>query len=105
MRRRNKIRIALTAVPAGLAVLAGVGREALRTRSISIGVGMTVLWALLELFSLDLERFVGLRYLHRARRSGGARVLLVTGAALLAVGVATLIYAHGRQRIVETAAI
>ena len=46
-------------------------------------------WALGELFALGLERFVGLRYLHRGRRAGGTRALLAVGLGLLAGGLAS----------------
>ncbi len=58
-----------------------------------------------DLFTLGLERFVGLRYLHRGRRSRGARVALVAGLALAAAGFVAFAAARGHSRGLETAGV
>ncbi len=60
---------------------------------------------LAEMFTLGLERLVGLRYLHRGRRSRLARVALVGGLGLVAAGFALLALTHGRSRFGETLAV
>src|SRR5262249_41561136 len=52
--------------------------------------------------SLGLERFVGLRYLHRARRPRGTRPALVVCAGTTAVGFAVFFASRGRFRVGET---
>jgi lipoprotein-releasing system permease protein len=58
-----------------------------------------------NLFTLGLERLVGLRYLHRGRRSRGARAALVAGLLLVAAGFGLFTLVHGRSRILETIAV
>src|ERR1017187_10205994 len=64
-----------------------------------LGLGMS------DLFTLGLERLVGLRYLHRGRRSRGARIALVAGLSLMAVGFGLLALVHARLRGLETVAV
>ena len=60
---------------------------------------------LADLFTLGLERLVGMRYLHRGRRSRGARLALVVGVALMVVGFGLFSLAHGQSRALGTAAV
>jgi lipoprotein-releasing system permease protein len=76
-----------------------------RLGCVSAAVGVGLCWALGELYALGLERFIGLRYLHRVRRSGGARALLATGLVLLGAGLGLLAFAHARYRVLETVAV
>jgi lipoprotein-releasing system permease protein len=71
----------------------------------AVAVADGLAWALGELFSLGLERFVGLRYLHPVRRAGGTRVLLLAGLALAAAGFLLLAFAHAGHRVLETVAV
>src|SRR4051812_10149822 len=52
--------------------------------------------------ALGLERFVGLRYLHRARRPRGARATLVGSVVAIALGFAIFFASRGRFRAGET---
>ncbi len=72
---------------------------------IEIAVAAVIAVGLGRLFTLGLERFVGLRYLHRGRRSRGARVALAVGLGLVAAGFAAFAVARGRARGLETAAV
>jgi lipoprotein-releasing system permease protein len=54
------------------------------------------------LFRLGLERFVGLRYLHRARQSGGTRAAFVVGVVSTALGIIVFFASRGRWRGGET---
>jgi lipoprotein-releasing system permease protein len=58
-----------------------------------------------DLFTLGLERLVGMRYLHRGRRSHGARVGLVAGLVTIGIGFGLFALAHGRSRPIETVAV
>jgi lipoprotein-releasing system permease protein len=60
---------------------------------------------LFSLFRLGLERFVGMRYLHRARQSGGTRAAFIAGAALTVIGLVIFFAAHGRSRPAETVGV
>jgi len=64
-----------------------------------LGVGLG------DLFTLGLERLVGMRYLHRGRRSGGARAALAAGVGLIGVGFGVFALAHGHSRPIETVAV
>ncbi len=104
MSRLWKIRVAVS-VAIATAVLAAVQQPARRPGLIALAVGMTLCWGLGELFSLELERVVGLRYLHRGRRSRGARVALAAaGLAFVASGV-LLVATRGHSRLLETASV
>jgi lipoprotein-releasing system permease protein len=101
--RRLVVRLALLAAVLGIAVAAVVGHH--RDLWIDIGVAAVLGVGLGDLFTLGLERFVGLRYLHRGRRSRGARVALVAGLALAAVAFGVFTAARGHSRGLETAAV
>ena len=66
---------------------------------------MTLVWCLTELFLLGLERLVGLRYLHRGRRSRARWSALIGGVALLAASFILFVWSRGRWRVVETVAV
>jgi len=99
----------MTRFALGGALLAAAGGAAFwpahRLGCLSAALAIGLLWALGELFALGLERFIGLRYLHRVRRSGGANALLASGIALLVAGLALLAVAHARSRVFETIAV
>ena len=76
-----------------------------RTTLIEAAVAGLLVVGLADLFTLGLERLVGMRYLHRGRRSRGARLALVVGVALMVVGFGLFSLVHGRSRAIETAAV
>jgi lipoprotein-releasing system permease protein len=104
MTRLWKIRVALP-IAIVAAVVAALRLPAHRPGMIALAVGAALCWALGELFSLELERVVGLRYLHRGRRSRGARVALVGGSVAFVAGLVLLALTRGHSRVLETAAV
>ena len=93
-----------------LVALGGVAVAAIllpthRTTLIEAAVAGLLVVGLADLFTLGLERLVGMRYLHRGRRSRGARLALVVGVALMVVGFGVFSLAHGRSRALETASV
>jgi len=98
---------ARAALAVGLVGAAAAAAWVPRHRSLflALAVGDLLCWALGELFALGLERFVGLRYLHPARRAGGTRVLLAAGLALTGAGGALLALVHSHHRGWETLAV
>jgi ABC-type lipoprotein release transport system permease subunit len=54
------------------------------------------------LSALGLERFVGLRYLHRSHRPRGVQVMLLVAVLVTAVGFAVFFASRGGSRIAET---
>jgi lipoprotein-releasing system permease protein len=99
-----KIRVAVSLAIAA-AVVAAVRQPAHRSGLIAFTVGAVLCWGLGELLTLDLERLVGLRYLHRGRRSRGARVALVAGAVAFVASLALFMATRGHLRWLETAAV
>ena len=104
MRSRLTTRLVTAAVVAALAIAAILlpGRrfmliEAAVAGLLGVGLG--------DLFTLGLERLVGMRYLYRGRRSRGARAALVAGFGLMAVGFGVFALAHGHSRAIETVAV
>src|SRR6478735_4615960 len=97
MSRMWKIRVAVSLAIAA-AVVAAVQQPARRSGLIAFTVGAVLCWGLGELLTLDLERLVGLRYLHRGRRSRGARVALVAGAAAFVASLALFMATRGHLR-------
>src|SRR5262245_6893176 len=97
MSRMWKIRVAVS-IAVAAAVVAAVKQPAYRSGMIAFGVGTALCWVLGELFALDLERIVGLRYLHRGRRSRGARVALAAGAAAFVASLVLFVATRGRLR-------
>ena len=86
----------------------GAGRRrasALRPGLIALAVGIALCWGLGELFSLDVERFVGLRYLHRGRRTRASRVTLAVSGMAFAVCLVLFVTTRGRTRLFETVAV
>jgi lipoprotein-releasing system permease protein len=71
-----------------------------------VAAGILALATSIVLFVLfRFERFVGVRYLERARTSRGVRAGLWGSAATTAGGVAVFALAHGHQRSLETLAV
>jgi lipoprotein-releasing system permease protein len=102
--RRRLARLALVA--AALVAAAGAAfrpghREALG----ACALALLLILGLRELFSLGIERFVGFRYLHRARKPRGTMPALV--AALAAVGLGFLVFfvTRGHSRAGETVGV
>jgi lipoprotein-releasing system permease protein len=104
MRARLLVRLALLAVVAAIAAAAAL---ATRHRGVLMELGLAALLGigLGDLFTLGLERFVGLRYLHRGRRAPGARAVMAAGLGLVGLGFAAFAASHGRSRGAETAAV
>jgi lipoprotein-releasing system permease protein len=102
--RRPLLRLLLVAV----AVIAAGGALARPERAAQLGaaaIAALLILGLVELFSTGLERFVGLRYLHRARPSKRARAILLQGIVHLALSLGLFFLSHGRWRGVETFAV
>jgi lipoprotein-releasing system permease protein len=85
----------------GLAVAAGLRPEA-RTPLAAAAAAVALVGAVGALFTLGLERLVGLRYLHRSRRPRGTRVALAVAVIGAALGFAVLFASRGRFRAGET---
>jgi lipoprotein-releasing system permease protein len=97
---------ALTALlPIGFALARAAARPEARGTLIAIAAAIALVVGMGVLLSLGLERFVGLRYLHRARRPRGARPALVTCALAAAVGFAIFFASRGRFRAGETVGV
>ncbi len=99
--RRRLARLVL-----GAAVLVAGAASALRPEHRD-AFGTVALAALLvlgmgELFTLDLERFVGLRYLHRAQRPRGTGGALALSLVAVALGFGIFFATRGRSRAGET---
>ncbi|HEX3694414.1 MAG TPA: ABC transporter permease [Polyangia bacterium] len=90
---------------AAWAVAGAVFRPAHTTAFLAVAVAALLVLGLSELFALGLERFVGLRYLHRTRSTRAAQIGLIISLALAAVGWATFFAARGHTRALETAAV
>jgi lipoprotein-releasing system permease protein len=99
------VRAVLAVAVLGLLATTAVGRVGLQSVSATAAVVLVLLWGLGELFTLGLERFVGLRYLHRSRPSRSAGALLIAGTALMVAGLIVLAIVHRQQRTVETLAV
>ena len=73
---------------------------------VALGIGVAALAASVALFAgFGFERFVGLRYLLRSRRSHAARAGLVITGALTLLGLAALFAGRGNARALETAGV
>lgn len=102
------IRIAAVAIAVGAAVVAFLrptGGPIADPRLLAAALGVLVALGLGELFALGLERFVGLRYLHRARRVRSAMVLLAVSLGVAGLGVVLFFLARGHSRTFETLAV
>jgi lipoprotein-releasing system permease protein len=98
-----------------IAALLGVSRfgpgtklsDGTRWTLLAVAVALILGWVLAALFNLGLERLVGLRYLHRGRRSRWASIGLVAGVGMVIVGFVVFAIAHPqhRHRVVETAGV
>ncbi len=104
MRSRLLTRLLLLAAIAAAALAAGF-LPSQRWRLIVAAVAGLLGVGCADLFTLGLERLVGMRYLHRGRRSRGARVGLLVGLLLVAVGFGVFALAHGHSRPIETVAV
>jgi lipoprotein-releasing system permease protein len=103
MRRRLARLVVIVAAlaAAGGAVARPEHREA-------FGAGALALLLLLglgEIFTLGLERFVGLRYLHRARRPRGTLGALAVSLGVVGLGFAIFFATRGRSRAGETVGV
>jgi lipoprotein-releasing system permease protein len=97
---RLGIRIASALI--ALAVTGGVLRPHERGALLAVAVVLAVIAAAGALFALGLERFVGLRYLHRARRPPGTLIVLLASALTTAIGFGVFFASRGRFRTGET---
>ncbi len=104
MRARPIARLVVLLAASAVAV-AAVFRPTHRAALIEAAIAGLLGLGMADLFTLGLERLVGLRYLHRGRRSRGARVALAGGLLLMAVGFGVFALVHGRSRALETAAV
>jgi lipoprotein-releasing system permease protein len=104
MRSRLTTRLIVAAALAGLFV-AAIFSPGRRFLLIEVAVAGLLGVGLGDLFTLGLERLVGMRYLHRGRRSRGARAALGAGLALMAAGFGVFALGHGHSRPIETAAV
>jgi lipoprotein-releasing system permease protein len=93
------------AVTLGVVAVAAIRWPAYRMTLIQGAGGGLLGLGMGDLFSLGLERLVGMRYLHRGRRSRGARVALAVGLGLMGLGFVGVGLAHGHARALETAAV
>jgi lipoprotein-releasing system permease protein len=92
------VRAALLIVAGGAAAAGVWWRPELQTRLGAASVGVLLALGLMELFSLVFERFVGLRYLHRRRKSWTASVLgFAVSLAVTGAGVALFLISRGRE--------
>ncbi|HVR02937.1 MAG TPA: ABC transporter permease, partial [Polyangia bacterium] len=103
MRRRlARLFLVVTAIAAAGGAVARPGqREAFGAAA----VALLLLLGLGELFTLELERFVGLRYLHRARTPRGTLGALVVALAFVGLGFAIFFATRGRSRTGETVGV
>jgi lipoprotein-releasing system permease protein len=102
--RRRLARLVL--LVAALAAAGGaVARPEQREAFGACALALILLLGLGELFTLDLERFVGLRYLHRARRPRGTLGALVLSLGGVALGFAIFFATRGRSRAGETVGV
>jgi len=85
------VRPALMAVAASAAATGILWRPELQTRLGAAAVGVLLALGLYELFSKLFERFIGLRYLHRSRKSWTAVVGFSVSLAVAAAGVAVFL--------------
>jgi lipoprotein-releasing system permease protein len=103
--RRRLARLVLGAAALGAAV-AAIARPDHRQELAAAALAALVVLGLAELFSAGLERFVGLRYLHRGTRPRrGVGVFLAIALAHFALSLVVFLIAHGRARAIETIAV
>ncbi len=104
MRARLTTRLIVAAALGGVAV-AAIFLPSRRFTLIEAAVAGLLGVGLGDLFTLGLERLVGMRYLHRGRRSRGAWVALGVGVALMATGFGVFALVRGHSRALETVAV
>jgi len=93
-------------VGAALAAAAGAVARPERAEALgAVAIAALLVLGLFELFTRDLERFVGLRYLHRARATRGGRLLFAQAFGSLALGLVIFFASHGRWRAGETVGV
>jgi lipoprotein-releasing system permease protein len=102
MRRLVRFVLLLSALLAGIAAFL---RPAQREAFGACALALLLILGLGELFTLGLERLVGLRYLHRARRPKGTGVALVVGLGVVALGFAIFLSSRGHSRALETVGV
>jgi hypothetical protein len=76
-----------------------------RPRLVAAALGVLLALGLSELFALGLERFVGLRYLHRARRARSTMVGMALALGLAGLGLGLFFVARGHSRSWETVGV
>jgi lipoprotein-releasing system permease protein len=97
------MRATLLSAAAGVAAAGIWWRPVLQSKLTAVAIGVLLALGLIELFSLVLERFVGLRYLHRNRRTHVALVGFGVSLAVTAAGLALFYLSRGeRSRGLET---
>jgi len=102
MRSLARLVLVVVAVAATAgAVLWPAHREALA----AVAIAAPVVLALGGLFAFGLERFVGLRYLHRVRTNAWPRRLLLEAIAHFGLALLLFFWARGTSRAAETAAV
>jgi lipoprotein-releasing system permease protein len=104
MRARLTTRLIVAAALGGVAV-AAIFLPSRRFTLIEAAMAGLLGVGLGDLFTLGLERLVGMRYLHRGRRSRGAWVALGVGVALMATGFGVFALVRGHSRALETVAV
>jgi lipoprotein-releasing system permease protein len=102
--RRRLVRPVLLA--ATLAAAAGAAlRPGQREAFAAVALAALLLLGLLELFTLGLESFVGLRYLHRVRTPRGLRSALAFALGGVALGFLLFFATRGHSRAGETVGV
>jgi lipoprotein-releasing system permease protein len=92
----------------GAAAIAAAAGAVLRPERLeafgAVSLSALLVLGLLELYTLDIERFVGLRYLHRGRARGG-RLLFAQAVLNVGVGLGIFFASHGHWRAGETVGV
>jgi len=96
----------LVVIVAALAAAGGAVARPEHRDAFAAGAGaLLLLLGLGEIFTLGLERFVGLRYLHRARRPRGTLGALAVSLGVVGLGFAIFFATRGRSRAGETVGV
>jgi lipoprotein-releasing system permease protein len=107
MRRRAATGfVRLMLVAGALAAAAGAAiRPSQREAFGALALALLLVLGLRELFTLGIERFVGLRYLHRVRKPRGTAGALAIALGGVALGFLVFFAARGHSRAGETAGV